>query len=111
MDDAVARAVSAGLGSELRVVSAHSESMPSGDGSVAVAPGVFLDESKVERMERLALERLARSHGMSTDAIDLRSGSPPEVIESVAALRGADASSCDVLLVPEPESAETPRSH
>jgi nucleotide-binding universal stress UspA family protein len=134
---AVARAVGAGLGSKLRVVSAYTESAGLADASVEVDSGVFLDALGLERLEGAAVEQLARNHDVAPEAIDLRAGEPHEVIQAVAALRGAellvvgarsrrnpltaavagtaeivaDDSSCDVLLVPPPGSSEnTPQS-
>lgn len=124
----VARAVGAGLGSTLRVVSAYAESAQLEDASVEVDRGVFLDANGLERLERAAVERLARRYGVADDAVDLRAGSPQEVIQAVAEQRGAEllvlgararrnllaamlggtadvvanVSSCDVLLVPMP---------
>jgi nucleotide-binding universal stress UspA family protein len=124
----VARAVGAGLGSELRIVAAYAKEAPLLPVSAEVEPGVFLDARALARMERLAVERLARDHDVAADAIDLRAGAPHEVIQAVAELRGAEVvvlgarsrrhpltatlrgtvdavaetSSCDVLLVPAP---------
>jgi nucleotide-binding universal stress UspA family protein len=124
----VARAVGAGLGSTLRIVSACAENVGAEDASVEVDRGVFLDAGGLERLERAAVERLVRGYGVADDAVDLRAGSPEEVIQAVADQRGAEllvlgararrnplaaalggtadavanASSCDVLLVPMP---------
>lgn len=85
-----AAAFARAFGSELRIVHAYPEAARYGWlSSVEVRPGVFFDVEQLEEAHRRAVLALVAEAGVPAEAVDLRAGSPSDVILRTAAERNA----------------------